>query len=347
MVVVGAGQAGLSSAYFLRRRGLVAGQDFVLLDANDGPGGAWRHRWSSLTLGRTHHVHDLPGSALRVPDPDEPSSVIARYYGGYERQFELAVRRPVRVRRVTSPEGPSGPLVVHTDAGDWSTDALISATGAWDSPFWPAYPGRERFTGRQLHIHDFVSMAPFQGQHVLVVGGGTSAVQFLLEAHGVATTTWFTRRPPVFLDRDFDAEWGQDVERRVAERGGQGLTAASVVATTGLPLTAAYRQGIESGVLVALPMFTEIIESGVRLADGGDLSADAIVWATGFRASLRHLAPLELREPGGGIAVNGTQAVRDSRIQLVGYGPSASTLGATRAGRQAVRAALGVNRAGA
>lgn len=52
VVVIGAGQAGLSAAYHLRRRAFVpvgrarpGERTFVVLDAEDGPGGAWRHRW--------------------------------------------------------------------------------------------------------------------------------------------------------------------------------------------------------------------------------------------------------------------------------------------------------------
>ncbi|MGN6131194.1 MAG: NAD(P)-binding domain-containing protein [Nocardioidaceae bacterium] len=342
VAVVGAGQAGLSAAYHLRRRGVSPESGFVVLDANDGPGGAWRHRWDSLTLGRAHHVHDLPGLALGEPDPAEPASaVVARYYGDYERAHGLPVHRPVRVRAVTSPEGPAGRLHVESDAGTWRPRALVSATGTWDRPYWPHYPGRERFRGRQLHTHDFVSAEELRGAHVVVVGGGTSAVQHLLELAPVATTTWVTRRPPRFTRRPFDAEWGRDVERRVEERVRQGLSPLSVVATTGLPLTEEYRRGIDAGVLVARPMFTEITEDGVRFADGSEVRADAILWATGFRASLDHLAPLRLREPGGGVRVEGTTVVRDPRVQLVGYGPSASTLGATRAGRVAALAALG------
>jgi hypothetical protein len=66
------------------------------------------------------------------------------------------------------------------------------------------------------------------------------------------------------------------------------------------------------------------------------VTADTILWATGFRAALDHLAPLHLREPGGGIRLTGTRTVRDPRVHLVGYGPSASTIGANRAGRTAV-----------
>ena len=76
---------------------------------------------------------------------------------------------------------------------------------------------------------------------------------------------------------------------------------------------------------------------GAVWADGSAFEADVVLWATGFRAAVDHLAPLRLREPGGGIQVDGTRVVRDPRIHLVGYGPSASTIGANRAGRAAVR----------
>ena len=71
---------------------------------------------------------------------------------------------------------------------------------------------------------------------------------------------------------------------------------------------------------------------------GSFVRADAILWATGFRAALDHLAPLRLRVPGGGIRVADSRATDEPRLFLVGYGPSASTVGANRAGRAAVAA---------
>jgi hypothetical protein len=73
----------------------------------------------------------------------------------------------------------------------------------------------------------------------------------------------------------------------------------------------------------------------VAWADGSAVEADVILWATGWRAALGHLAPLRLRGPGGGIPLDGTRVRSDPRIHLVGYGPSASTIGANRAGRAA------------
>ena len=82
-------------------------------------------------------------------------------------------------------------------------------------------------------------------------------------------------------------------------------------------------------------MFSEITEEGVRWRDGTTLQADVILWCTGSRSSLDHLAPLMLREPSGGITMTGrfaTQVAKNPRVHLVGYGPSASTIGANRAG---------------
>lgn len=345
VVVIGAGQAGLSAAYHLLRKGLQPWSDVVVLDANEGPGGAWRHRWPSLTLGRAHRVHDLPGLPLGTPDPEEPSSsVVSRYYEAYERRFGLPVRRPVRVREVVRLSDGSG-LEVRTDAGTWQSRYVISATGTWDRPYWPHYPGRETFRGRQLHTHDFRSVEEFRDRRVVVVGGGTSAVQFLLQLDGVAAaTTWVTRRPPQWTATDFDAEWGRDVEDRVNARTRAGLRPNSVVSVTGLPLTPEYRRGIDAGVLVSAGPMQSLTPDGVRLAYGREVPADVVLWATGFRASIDHLAPLGLREPGGGIRMDGVRVVKEPRLFMVGYGASASTLGATRAGRDAALAVVRARR---
>jgi cation diffusion facilitator CzcD-associated flavoprotein CzcO len=337
VVVVGAGQAGLAGAYHLRRTGFEPERDFVVLDHSPGPGGAWQFRWPSLTYGKVHGMHALPGMELTGADPARPSSaVVAEYFAAYERAFDLRVRRPVDVRAVR--EGDGGRLLVETSDGTWSTRALINATGTWDRPFWPRYPGQETFRGRQLHTAQYAGPEEFAGQRVIVVGGGASGTQHLLEiAPYAAATTWVTRRPPVFREGPFDEDAGRAAVALVEERVRQGLPPKSVVSVTGLPLNDAIRAGLRSGVLDRQPMFDRITPDGAEWSDGRQVAADVILWATGFRAAIEHLRPLRLRETGGGIRVEGTRAVADPRIHLVGYGPSASTIGANRAGRAAVR----------
>ena len=340
VVVIGAGQAGLSSAYHLRRTGFEPERDFVVLDHSPAPGGAWQFRWPSLTYGKVHGMHALPGMELTDADPQRPSSeVIAEYFAAYERDFDLRVRRPVDVRAVRpTSAGTGGRLLVETSDGTWSTRTLINATGTWDRPFWPRYAGQDTFRGRQLHTAQYPGPEAFAGLRVVVVGGGASGTQHLMElATYAAATTWVTRREPVFREGPFTEEIGREAVALVEERVRQGLPPRSVVSVTGLPLNDAVRQAITDGVLDRQPMFDRITPEGVEWNDGRRVDADVILWATGFRAAIDHLTPLKLREPGGGIRVEGTRAAADPRIHLVGYGPSASTIGANRAGRAAVR----------
>ncbi|GAB3954819.1 hypothetical protein GCM10027614_62590 [Micromonospora vulcania] len=123
---------------------------------------------------------------------------------------------------------------------------------------------------------------------------------------------------------------------RVDEAVRAGRPPGSVVGVTGLVLTPEVRELRERGLLNRLPVFDRITPDGVAWADGRFVPADVILWCTGFRAALDHLAPLGLRGPGGGITMDGTRVAADERIHLIGYGPSASTIGANRAGRTAV-----------
>ena len=257
---------------------------------------------------------------------------VPKYYAAYELAFELPVYRPVKAIVVCDRDGR---LNVETDRINVSARGIINATGTWETPYIPEYPGAERFHGRQLHTRDYRTAQEFAGKHVVIVGGGISAIQLLDEISRVTTTTWVTRRPPEFRTGPFDEEAGRAAVAIVEDRVRHGLPPSSVVSVTGLPLTPAIEAMRARGVLERLPMFSEITEDGVRWADGTSIHADVILWCTGFRSSLDHLAPLLLREPNGGIVMTGrlaTQVAKDPRIHLVGYGPSASTIGANRAG---------------
>ncbi|VTP96324.1 NAD(P)-binding domain-containing protein [Sphingobacterium daejeonense] len=342
IVVIGAGQAGLSAAYYLKKEGIEPGKGFVVLDDEIGAGGAWQHRWNSLTLSNVNGINDLPGmgfsEAVNKDDKELQANVaLPQYYEKYEKTFELPVIRPIRVKEVTE---KNGRFLIKTNDVQFSARGIINATGTWKTPHCPKYPGWEKFKGRQLHTGQYINAEEFVGKHVIIVGGGISAVQLLGEISKVTKTTWVTRRPPDFRNYEFNPDLGREAVAMVEERVREGLPPKSVVSVTGLPITPAIQDMLTNGVLDRKPMFQEITETGVKWEDGTKVEADVIFWNTGFRHSLDHLKSLDLVNDLEGIEMSGklaTQVKKDPRIHLTGYGPSASTIGANRAGRVAAR----------
>ncbi len=346
VVVIGAGQAGLSAAYHLRRRGFASALDpragrptFVVLDAQERPGGAWLHRWDSLTMATVNAIFDLPGLEKPPVDPNQPSNrAVPEYFANFERQMGLPILRPVTVSSVTRADNTAhGDLLVDSTVGLWRTRAIINATGTWDNPVLPSYPGQESFRGRQLHTRDYKSLEEFAGQRVAVVGGGISALQQLEEISRVAQPFWYTRRPPVFRESGFGVDEGRETIEKVTADVEAGNPTGSVVSYTGLGWAPYVRAAQKRGVLNRRPMFSRIEPYGVVEEDGSFTSVDTILWATGFKAALEHLDPLSLRNERGGITMTGTQVAADPRVHLIGFGPSQSTVGANRAGRDAAR----------
>lgn len=342
IVVIGAGQAGLSAAYHLKKRGIKPGKGFVILDDEPHAGGAWQHRWDSLTLSTVNGINDLPGltfaEAVHIQDKKlQANKAVPAYYEKYEKEYDLPIIRPLRVDKV---EENNGRFLIRTNGVQFSARGIVNATGTWKTPNIPHYPGIEKFEGRQLHTNQYKNAEEFIGQHVIIVGGGISAVQLLGEISKVTETTWVTRRPPDFRDNKFTEELGREAVAMVDKRVREGLPTQSVVSVTGLPITPAIENLLHTDVLDRKPMFDEITETGVKWNDGTVLNADVIIWNTGFRHSLDHLAPLHLQNEKGGIEMSGklaTQVAKDPRIHLTGYGPSASTIGANRAGTAVAR----------
>lgn len=339
VVVIGGGQAGLAAGYHLRRLGL----DFVVLDAQSAPGGAWRHGWESLRLFSPAAYSSLPGRPMPVQEgeayPDTGHAV--GYLTDYERRYGLPVRRRTRVRGVHR-DGRF--LRVETVSGTWRADFVISATGTWRRPFLPAVPGRAAFRGRRLHTVEYRSPRDFAGQRVVVVGGGNSGAQIAADLAHDTELTWVTRRPPRFLPDDIDGRALFDVataRRRALDEGRE--DSGGVASLGDIVAVPSVRAARDAGLLKASPMFVRLERDGVVWADGTRAGADAVIWCTGFRPELSHLAPLGLRGPRGRIATEGTRSVDEPRLHLLGYGDwtgpaSATLIGVGRPARDAARA---------
>jgi putative flavoprotein involved in K+ transport len=337
-LVIGGGQAGLATGFYLRRSGLVPGKDFVILDAAAEPGGAWARMWPTLRTFSPTQYSSLPGWMMPPWRGYPLASHVVDYLTRYEDRYQLDVRRSIAVRSVR--RGIEH-LVVHTDDGDLEAEHVISATGTWSRPFVPRYPGS--FAGRQLHTADYRRAADFAGRRVLIIGGGNSAAQILAEVSLVAETTWVTLRPPRFLPDDVDGRALFEIATRRHQARLRGESDTGGVGGLGdIVMVESVRKARERGVLHARRPFARLVDHGVRWPDGTESSFDAIIWCTGFRPALSHLAGLGLRGPDGLIPTEGTQAIKEPRLHLIGYGDwtgpaSATLIGAGRTARDLVR----------
>lgn len=352
VIVIGGGQAGLAAGYYLRRAKL----DFVILDDQDAPGGAWRHTWPSLRLFSPAEYSSLPGRLMpRTGDGNPDAEHVISYLRDYEQRYDLPIRRPVRVTRV---EPDSDGYRVQTEDGrSWQTPVVISATGTWSRPFVPHYPGIGAFAGRQVHSANYAGPADFAGQRVLVVGGANSGAQIaadlLLPGGGddaesaaegasaganqdgeddaaacsvAAHVTWCTLTSPRYLPDDVD---GRELFRLATARVQGEEDAVSIGQLGDIVVVPPVRAARDAGLLRASPMFDRLTADGAVWPDGEHREFDAIIWCTGFRPELRHLP--DLPRTGGGLLDVEHTAVRDRPgLFVLGYGdwcgPASATL---------------------
>jgi len=338
VVVIGGGQAGLATGYYLRRTGL----SFEVLDAEEGPGGAWRHTWESLRLFSPARWSSLPGWIMSGgPDTYPPRTDVLAYLAAYEDRYRLPIRRPVRASGVRRSYDR---LLVETDAGTWAARAVVSTTGTWSHPYTPVYPGIGQFTGCQLHSADYRDPEAFRGQRVMIVGGANSAAQILAEVSQVADTIWVTRRTPTFLSDDVDGRdlFDSATQRYLAAREGREVPPDVPKGGLGdIVMVEPVREARERGVLRSLPAFSHFTGRSAVWPDGTEHEIDAIIWCTGFRPALDHLIDLGVVGANDFVEVDGTRSVREPLLWLVGYGEwtgyaSATLIGVGRSARQTV-----------
>lgn len=333
VVIVGGGQAGLATAYHLRRSSI----DFVILDGEAAPGGAWRHAWDSLRLFSPAAYSSLPGWPMPPGGDDYPSrDAVIDYLTRYEQRYALPVHRPVHVQTIVD---GGDRLRIETDKGVWQARAVTMTTGTWRHPHIPPYPGQELFQGQQIHSAHYRGPERFAGQRVLVVGGGNSGAQLQAELSLVADATWVTEHPPVFLPDEVD---GRVLFQRATARIKAFQEGRAPDAPPGglgdIVMVAPVKAARDRGNLGSVRPFARFTRTGVLWADGTETDIDTVIWCTGFRPALDPVAGLGLIEADGTVALDGTRCHRNPKLWFVGYGTwtgpgSATLIGVGRSAR--------------
>ncbi|MFF8478165.1 flavin-containing monooxygenase [Streptomyces sp. NPDC015414] len=309
--VIGAGPGGLAAAYALRARGVRA----VVLEKSDRVGASWRQHYDRLHLHTTRRLSALPGLAIprrfgRWVSRDN----VVRYLEKYAEHHELEIVTGVEVFRVER-AGDGGGWVLHASGGrELAGSAVVVATGHNHTPRVPDWPGLDGYGGEFLHAGRYRDARPYAGRDVLVVGIGNTGAEIAVDlVEGGAARVRLAVRTAPHIVRRSTAGWaaqytGVLVRRlpvplvdRLARALGRFITPD--LAAHGLPRPASglYSRVREGAIPVQDVGIVEAVRGGkveivagvegfedgkVVLADGGRLTPDAVIAATGYERAL-------------------------------------------------------------
>src|SRR6185312_11313472 len=175
VLIVGAGPAGLATAYELQRRNIAC----RMLERGDRPGFTWAHLYDSLILHTGRHLSALPGRPLPRSLPlFVPRAAYADYLADYAKSLNSPIETGVAVNQI---EYAGANWQLHTSAGDYHSRALVMATGIVGNPYVPDFPGRAVYGGQLLHAAAYHRPTDIAGPRVLVVGAGNSGGEIASE----------------------------------------------------------------------------------------------------------------------------------------------------------------------
>lgn len=330
-IIIGGGQAGLSVGYYLRRGKL----DYLILDDQEKPGGAWLKTWDSLKLFSPVQYSSLSGWMMPKSNEEYPSkNEFVNYLEAYEKRYQFPVERPVSVIQVTK---HNDIFHIETNKGIFYSKTVVSATGTTQHPYIPSYTGRELFEGTQIHSVEYKNVNLLHGKKVLIVGGGNSGAQILAEVSKVAHTQWVTLHEPHFLPEEIDGRYlfHQATQKYLNPTTTNPNKKASL---SDIVMVDSVKEAYQRDVLHAVSPFESFFENGVIWKNGNKEAFDVVIWCTGFKAQFDHLKTLNVIE-NGRIPTEMTRSVKEPNLWLVGYGnwtgfASATIYGVGKTARQ-------------
>jgi len=334
VIVIGGGQSGLACGYYLRRTKL----NYLILDEQQKPGGAWNHTWDSLKLFSPADHSSLPGWMMPKDQTEYPGKDhVLNYLKEYEQRYKLSVKRPVHILNVTKDQEL---FKIETHAGIYYSKALVSATGTWKKPYIPNYKGVNAYEGQQLHSAFYKTPNQLKGNKVLIIGGGNSGAQILAEVSKTHDTTWVTLKTPKFLPDDVDGRYLFEFATRQYKARLEGKAIEPAGSLGDVVMVDSVKEARNRGVLNAKRPFEAFYKRGVIWKEGSKEEFDTVIWCTGFKAALDHLQGLVASQ--SNIHTELTRAKEVPGLWLVGYGSwtgfaSATLIGVGRTARQTVK----------
>ncbi len=301
VVIVGAGPAGLATAYELQRRGV----PYRILERN-AIGHTWSNQYDRLHLHTLKQVSALPGLPMPASYTRFPSAhAFHAYLRAYAQHFKLNITCGVEVKDARWSDGS---WRLQTNHCVVAATTLVVAAGIWSTPVRPMFAGQEQFGGAIIHSKAYHNAAPFAGQRVLVVGAGNSGSEIAvdLSEHDVTTsiairggvtfvpfpTSPTAMRIGAWMFRHLPRPLGEALLRHVrrdyTEIGIppplQPLLDSYPVVGYQLP------QAVATGKIVRYGGIARFVPRGVQFTDGQYAEFDSVIMAIGYRPTVQFVA---------------------------------------------------------
>ena len=284
-IVIGGGQAGLVTGYYLQQRQ----QDFVILDASERVGDAWRSRWDSLRLFTPARYNNLPGMPFPAPAHSFPTKdQMADFLEAYAARFNLPVLSGVRVSQLSR----NGDRFV-VAAGDrrFEADNVIVAMASYQRPRVPAFAQQLDPGIVQMHSHAYRNPAQLQDGGVLIVGAGNSGAEIALDLAG-SHPIWLSGRDVGHIPFRIEGTAARVLLGRLVLRGlfhrvlavntPIGRKLRPKLLSQGGPLVRIKPKDLVAAGVERVPKTAGVQDGLPVLEDGRVLDVANVIWCTGF-----------------------------------------------------------------
>lgn len=287
VVVIGAGQAGLSVGYHLKRKGV----DHIILEAGSRIGDVWRRRWDSLRLFTPAKLDGLDG--YRFPsdkDTFPTKDQMADYLERYAVRMDLPVRLNACVDRLCKVDGR---YRVETPRGTYEARQVVVAAASYQKPRVPEFAHDLGSDIVQMHSREYRNPTELADGPVLLVGAGNSGAEIAMD---------LTRTHKVYLSgRDvghvpFNIHGlaGRKLLVRMVIRGlfHRVLTIRTPIGRKfrskmhghGMPLVRTRPGQLERAGVNRIGKITGVRNGRPVSEDGTEVECTTVIWCTGFHS---------------------------------------------------------------
>lgn len=296
VLIIGAGQAGISMSYQLKERGI---RKCLMLDAHKQIGDAWRFRYQSLVLFTPKAYSALPGLAMTgdanaYPTKDEMADYLARYVARFNLPHKMNTV-------VTSIEKKHDQFMVYTTTGMYQSKNVVIASGAFQKPNIPPIVEEHEHTVSHMHASSYREPKSLNYGLTLVVGGGNSGAQIAVELSKDREVLLAVSHKLTYLPLE---RFGKSIfywlEKLQLLYAGIDTRRGKVFQKRRDPIFGTeLRQVIQANRVQIKPRLQQVKGKEVTFSDGSRMKVDQIIWATGYVPSYEMISIAGALDPDG------------------------------------------------